>query len=150
MTTTSTATAETLTAPALTGVHHLGLTVRDIEASEAWYVRVLGFVRAFVENHGTGPGYSVVMTHPGTALFLGLDHHPAADQAEFSPHRTGLDHLAFRLADRHQIDEWVARLDTLGVEHGPVIEIADPLPHALVQFRDPDGIALELFWLASA
>jgi len=34
------------TAPALTGFHHLGLTVRAIDDSEAWYAEVLGMVRA--------------------------------------------------------------------------------------------------------
>ena len=27
----------------LIGIHHLGLTVRDVEASAAWYEDVLGF-----------------------------------------------------------------------------------------------------------
>lgn len=57
--------------PTLSGFHHLGLTVRDIEVSEAWYTKVLGLVRAFVEPHPTGDGYAVVMTRPGTSLFLG-------------------------------------------------------------------------------
>jgi len=32
----STTTSSEATAPTLTGIHHLGITVRDIEASEAW------------------------------------------------------------------------------------------------------------------
>lgn len=140
-------TTETRTVPALTGVHHLGLTVRDIETSEAWYTQVLGLVRVFVEPHGTGPGYAVVMTYPGTNLFLGLDHHPAADREMFSPLRTGLDHLALQLTSRSDIDAWVTHLDALGVEHGAVVDSAEPVPHALVLFRDPDGIPIELFWI---
>ena len=27
------------------GIHHLGLTVRDVDASAAWYEEVLGFRR---------------------------------------------------------------------------------------------------------
>jgi glyoxylase I family protein len=30
----------------ITGLHHLGLTVQDVEASAAWYENVLGFRRA--------------------------------------------------------------------------------------------------------
>lgn len=132
--------------PAVTGVHHLGLTVRDITASEAWYAQVLGLVRAFVEPHTTGDGYAVVMTRPGTGLFLGLEHHPDAGRDLFSPLRTGLDHLALQLGSREDIDQWIAHLDAIGVEHEALSESEEPAPHALVMFRDPDGIPIELFW----
>jgi len=132
--------------PAVTGLQHLGLTVRDINASEAWYSQVVGLVRAFVEPHGTGDGYAVVMTRPGTGLFLGLDHHPEADREMFSPLRAGLDHLALQVANRANLDEWVEHLDALGVRHGEVFETTDPVAHALFCFRDPDGIPIELFW----
>ena len=135
--------------PPLTGVHHLGLTVRDVVASEAWYSRVLGLVRAFVEPHGTGNGYTVVMTRPGTALFVGLDHHPDADRELFSPLRTGLDHLALELASRAELDDWISHLEAQGVEHGTLSEGAEPAPHAMVVFGDPDGIPIELFWIGS-
>jgi catechol 2,3-dioxygenase-like lactoylglutathione lyase family enzyme len=78
MTSTAKTSQPTLTVPSLTGVQHLGLTVRDIVLSEAWYTEVLGLVRAFVEPHSAGDGYAVVMTRPGSGLFLGLDHHPGA------------------------------------------------------------------------
>lgn len=133
-------------APTVTGLHHLGLTVRDIAASEAWYTEVLGLVRVFVEPHGTGNGYAVVMTRPGTGLFVGLDHHPDADQEMFRALRTGLDHLALALACREDLDEWITYLDTLGVEHGAVFENEQPAPHALLVFHDPDGIPIELIW----
>ncbi len=136
----------TRTAPALTGFHHLGLTVSDVVASEEWYTKVLGLVRAFVEPHGTGDGYAVVMMRPGTGLFVGLDHHPDADRKRFSPQRTGLDHLAFGLDSRDAIDEWINHLDVLGVEHEAPFESAEPMPHAMVVLRDPDGIPIELFW----
>jgi glyoxylase I family protein len=145
----STTTESTRTAPALTGLQHLGLTVSDVVASEAWYAAVLGLVRVFVEPHGTGDGYAVVMTRPGSALFVGLDHHPDADQSVFSPLRTGLDHVAFGLASREAIDEWINYLDTLGVEHEALFETAEPVPHAMVVLRDPDGIPIELFWVGA-
>jgi glyoxylase I family protein len=132
--------------PTVTGISHVGLTVRDIVASEVWYSEVLGLVRAFVEPHATGDGYAVVMTRPGTGLFVGLDHHPDADSQPFSPLRTGLDHLALQLAAREDIDQWITHLDAIGVEHEELFETAEPAPHALVLVRDPDGIPIELFW----
>lgn len=136
----------TRTLPGVTGLQHLGLTVRDIAASESWYSQVLGLVRAFVEPHGTGDGYAVVMTRPGTGLFLGLDHHPDADRQMFSPLRTGLDHLALQVSSRADLDDWCKHLDALGVEHGAVSEAAEPVAYALFGLRDPDGIPIELFW----
>lgn len=146
MTATTEVPASTVSAPALTGVQHLGLTVRDIAVSEAWYTNVLGLVRAFVEPHSTGDGYAVVMTRPGTRLFFGLDHHPDAHSELFNPMRTGLDHVAFAVASREDLDTWIARLDAMGVDHDALVETAEPLPHAMVVLRDPDGIAIELFW----
>lgn len=138
--------SSTGTLPTVVGVQHLGLTVRDVVASEAWYTQVLGLVRAFVEPHRTGDGYAVVMTRPGTGLFLGLEHHPEADQELFSPLRTGLDHLALQIASRQDLDQWIIHLDAMGVEHEALYESVGPVPHALVMFRDPDGIPIELFW----
>lgn len=144
--TTVTETAFTRTAPALVGFQHLGLTVRDVDASEAWYSNVLGLVRAFIDPHPGDDGYAVVMTRPETGLFIGLHHHPDADRQEFSPRRTGLDHVAVQLPSREAIDEWTAHLDALGVEHEAVVEKTEPAHFALLVVRDPDGIPLELFW----
>ncbi len=134
------------TAPAFTGYHHMGITVRDVDASEAWYGRVLGLVRAFVEPHNDGTGYAVVMTKPGVPFYLGLDHHDGCDTQAFTPARAGLDHIAFGLATRDELDAWVQHLDGLGIKHDPVFEGNEPSPLALVTFSDPDGIPLELIW----
>ncbi len=133
-------------APPVAGYHHLGLTVRDIDASEAWYVETFGFVRAFVEKHDNDTGYAVVLTCPGTSFFLGLDHHHEADRQLFDSRRTGLDHLALAVATPAEVHAWAAHLDDAGVEHEPVIESDDPMPMAMVLLRDPDGIVIEIMW----
>jgi catechol-2,3-dioxygenase len=134
-------------APAVTGYHHLGLTVCDVDRSEQWYGRVFGFQRAFVEPHHEGTGYAVVMNVPGTSLFLGLDKHDAHEGEQFAEHRTGLDHLAICVATREALDTWVGHLDALGVEHSGITDISEPFPAATLCFRDPDNIALELMWM---
>lgn len=133
-------------APALAGYHHLGITVRDIDASETWYTETLGLVRAFVEPHDNDTGYARVLTRPGTPFFLGLDFHAEADQAAFDPRRTGLDHFAIAVSSADEVHAWAAHLDALGVEHQPVVEANEPMPLALVLLRDPDGIVIELIW----
>jgi glyoxylase I family protein len=140
------ASPSTRSAPGLECLQHLGITVRDIVASEAWYTEVLGLVRAFVEPHPTDDGYAVVMTRPGTSLFIGLHHHPEADWERFSPQRTGLDHVAIQLPSRTAIDEWIVHLEAVGVGHEAIVERDGPAPFAHVVVRDPDGIPIELFW----
>lgn len=131
----------------VTGYHHLGLTVGDLDRSEAWYGKVFGFQRAFVEPHNEGTGYAVVMNIPGTAVFLGLDKHDAHEGERFGEHRTGLDHLAVGVATRDDLDRWVEHLDALGVAHSDINDVTEPFPAATLCFRDPDNIALELVWM---
>lgn len=133
--------------PTTTGYHHLGLTVRNVELSEEWYGKVFGFQRAFVEPHHGGTGYAVVMTIPGTSIFMGLDKHDAHQGERFEEHRTGLDHLSLGVASRDDMDRWVEHLDALGVEHSTINDITEPFPAATICFRDPDHIALELTWM---
>jgi catechol-2,3-dioxygenase len=60
----------------------------------------------------------------------------------FDERRAGLDHVAFGVGDRADLEKWVARLDELGVGHG---DIVDAGYGSGLSFRDADGIALELF-----
>jgi len=46
------------------------------------------------------------------------------------------------------LDEWVVRLDDLGVEHSGIKE-PSYTRNAMLSFRDPDNIQLEFFWRAS-
>jgi catechol 2,3-dioxygenase-like lactoylglutathione lyase family enzyme len=52
--------------PTLTGIHHIGITVTDVEASAAWYERVLGLGRLFQERHyhSEANGYTIVLGPP--------------------------------------------------------------------------------------
>jgi glyoxylase I family protein len=57
----------------------------------------------------------------------------------------GLDHLAFSVADREELEAWAERLSDAAVIHS-AIAVANPIPGAAVPvFRDPDNIQLELF-----
>jgi glyoxylase I family protein len=139
--------AATTTLPAVTGIHHVGLTVCDVDRSEKWYGEVFGFQRVFVETHNEGTGFAVVMNRPGTPLFIGLDNHDTNEGEHFGEHRTGLDHLAIGVAERDDLDRWVEHFDRLGVAHSKINESSEPFPYATVIVRDPDNIQLELMWM---
>ena len=129
--------------PPLSHFHHVGLTVRDVKRSEAWYREVLGFQRAFVEPHHGGTGHTVVMIRPGTAL----DHHDDKDGTVFDERRTGLDHVSMAVERREDLDRWAEHFDRLGVARGDVTDgKIGPVTFATLSFRDPDNIQLELIW----
>jgi glyoxylase I family protein len=73
---------------------------------------------------------------------LNLQSHRRSDGSEFDPRRTGLDHLAFHVSGRSSLDTWVRRLRQSGVSCSDVKKVQFGW---IVEFRDPDGIQLELF-----
>jgi catechol 2,3-dioxygenase-like lactoylglutathione lyase family enzyme len=130
--------------PTVVGLHHCGLTVTDLDASVAWYCRVFGLERVMTEPHEGG--MAVVLNRPGTPLFIGLHRHDRNDGARADETVTGLDHLAFHVPERAMLESWVAHLDDLGIKHSDLYETTDPFPYALVVFRDPDNLQLEVIW----
>ena len=135
-------------APATTGVHHFSPTVSDVEASAKWYSAVFGLQRLerLAPHHGDEEGgYAVLLVEPRTGFLIGLHHHRDLVAGRFDESRVGLDHIAWSVAARENLDQWVEWLDHLDVEHSGVVEKAGASPYAVVVFRDPDGIQLELF-----
>lgn len=137
----------TVTPPTLAGVHHISITVTDVEQSEAWYGRALGMHRAFVEPHNDSDagGYAVVLAagEGQPAFYLGLEHHPDRDGERFDERRTGLDHVCLQVPDRDALERWERHFGTQQVEHSGITEVKG-MPFAVLNLRDPDGIALEL------
>jgi len=120
---------------------HIALTVRDLAVSVPWY-RAL-FDAAPVIDEDTDPDMHHTVYLIGNGTLVGLHQHKTpAPPEQFSEFRVGLDHVAFGCADRGELEKWSRRLDELGVAHG---EIKDAPYGSGLSFRDPDGIALELF-----
>ena len=127
--------------PDLGAFHHVALTVGDLDASVAWYATVLRFEELFREENEDRR--ACVMRFRSGGPSVGLVEHRAGGGERFAPQRTGLDHLAFAVSTRDDMDRWAASLTAAGVEHSGVIDVP---PGAILNFRDPDGIALALFW----
>ena len=131
-------------------MHHLGLTVRDVDQSAAWYGRVLGFEIAGRFDAPDGARRKVFLRHEGFGVRLGLTQHRDAGPDAFDETHVGLDHLAFGVSDRDELDAWAVRLADEGVTISAIAP-ANTLPGTFVLvFRDPDNIQLELVAETSA
>lgn len=121
-------------------VHHLTLSVTDPEASARWYQALLG-PAAVVRREG--PGWVRTRLQWPSGLVIGLTRHERTVPGDAFDHgRVGLDHLGLACASEDEVRAWAARLDALGVAHGPVEDV--PYGWA-VTARDPDGIPIEFF-----
>jgi glyoxylase I family protein len=117
----------------------VAITVSDLGVSVPWYKALLGSDPVLDED--TGPFHHTVFAL-GDTLF-GLHQHPTPGTGgRFDERNTGLDHIAFGVADRNELEAWGDRLDEMGVAHS---DIVDAHYGSGLSFRDPDNIALELF-----
>jgi glyoxylase I family protein len=130
-------------------IHHLRLTVTDLQRSREFYTSLLGFQVVVESPPPDDPTADevfkilfggVVMIRGN--LLMGLRPMASADD-RFDPDRVGLDHLSFGVASREELEQAAQLFDEYGVTHGAITRLAsfgiDVLP-----FEDPDGIQLEL------
>ena len=130
-------------------IHHLRLTVTDLERSRQFYTGLLGFEVA-VESPPPGDPAAeeafkilfggVVMIRGN--LLMGL--RPMAPSGDrFDPDRVGLDHLSFNVTSRADLEQAVRLFDAHGVPHGEITTLPS-FGIDVLSFEDPDGVQLEL------
>lgn len=120
-------------------VHHVALTVSDVRRSQKFYTEVLNF------QHVTDFGPRALLHN--SSFLLALTPPPDAAQSiaddRFNENRIGLDHLSLGVASMHDLQAAVTALDAHGVAHGEIKPL-EPFGIAVLAFRDPDDIQLEL------
>ena len=130
--------------PFIQGIHHVTLTVSDIDASIDWYRDVLGLKPGARSQENRLDKARLRDPRSGVVVVL-VTHEEPADVDGFDPRRVGLDHVSFAVSDRNALVAWQAKLDTAHVSHSG---IKSGSMGDLICFRDPDGIAVELYTLS--
>ncbi|OBB07760.1 hypothetical protein A5662_09335 [Mycobacteriaceae bacterium 1482268.1] len=126
--------------PQLLGISHIDLTVFDCDRAAKWWQDVLGFT---LVNHVHQSNYECrSLVHPSGVVVSLMTHSATAEFGEFDEQRVGLDHLAFQVTDRRELETWVAHLNEHGVTHTGIIDTGYG---PTVVFRDPDNMQLELY-----
>ncbi len=101
--------------PALTPprLHHLALTVCDLDASVRWYESVFDvrFLMDVPHNGGVGK----ILADPDRNLMFALHRHDTNNGALFAETTTGLDHAGFNLPARTDLEAWQNHLEANGV-----------------------------------
>lgn len=131
-------------------LHHIALTVRDLDASVRWYERVFGIQHRMDAPHEGGEAR--LLANDTFQLVIVLHRHDANTGETFLESRTGLDHVGLGVPARDDLVAWQAHLEAQGVVRSAAADrpltqsaIADEPYGSVLVFRDPDNLQLELF-----
>jgi catechol 2,3-dioxygenase-like lactoylglutathione lyase family enzyme len=125
--------------PEVAGLHHIQFPVSDLEASIAWFERVLGArYQPELDHHDAdNVRFAVILVVPGLPfpVQLRMSHALARAIAGYEP-------VTFGAADRAHLDEWAAHLDACGVRHSGVrrARIGET-----IDFTSPDGARMRFY-----
>jgi catechol 2,3-dioxygenase-like lactoylglutathione lyase family enzyme len=131
-------------------LHHIALTVTDVDASVEWYERIFGLRFKMDVPHEGGVGK--LLADDAMQLVVVIHRHDANEGGLFGETVTGLDHVGLFLPSRNDLEAWQDHLEANGVGRSEVAEkpltqspIADESYGSVLVLRDPDNIQLELF-----
>jgi catechol 2,3-dioxygenase-like lactoylglutathione lyase family enzyme len=121
---------------------HLGINVPDLAAARDYYdqlLPLLGFETYLATDRECA--YRPAAGKPGTYLFL----YPATEPGPYSRDRTGLQHLAFMVKTRGEVDRVHHHVVSSGgtVLHAPRVFPEYPPPYYATFWLDPFQMMLE-------
>jgi catechol 2,3-dioxygenase-like lactoylglutathione lyase family enzyme len=125
---------------------HIGINVPDLDAARRYYGTVMPLVgfEVFLDADDEF-AYRPMAGKPGTYLFF----YPSAEQARYSRHQTGLQHLAFMVRTRSAVTAVHTAVIQLAAQsggrslHEPRVFPQYPQPYFATFWLDPWGLMLE-------
>ena len=137
-----------MSAVAQPALHHLSITVTDVDTSVSWYETIFGITHKMDVPHADGVGK--LLATDAMDLIIVLHRHDTNDGALFAETVTGLDHAGFVVPTRADLVAWQEHLEANGVVRADTADkpqtqspIADEPYGSILVFRDPDNIQLE-------
>ena len=128
------------------GIHHVDFAVTDVERSLAFYLDLLGpfgWVEEATFSTYRGTEEVVYLREPISGSMLGLR---PADGGAHRYYEVGIEHLAFEVESREQVESAHQRLVAGGARiHFPPEEDRDVEGYYAVFVFDPDGLRIEVF-----
>jgi catechol 2,3-dioxygenase-like lactoylglutathione lyase family enzyme len=142
----------------LMGVHHAGVTVRDLDRSLAWYKEMFD-VEPTIDVRSTEPlaaeigealgvpgaCLSYAFLPIGSGLFELIEYHdPSGVDYALSNNDVGAMHVAFRVDDAPAQYEYM-KARGAHFRHPPIVLEGDLKGVAFAYASDPDGIQVEIW-----
>lgn len=127
------------------GLHHVGLTVSNLEASAAFFTSVLGWQEVRRNDE-----YPAIFVSDGS-IMLTLWQTKEAPVVSFNKNQNvGLHHVAFQVATESDLDKLHATLvkQNVPVEFAPELVRQGPAKHMMCY--EPSGIRVEFIWPGNA
>lgn len=138
------------------GVHHIGITVRDMKRSFEWYSKMFALEPGPV-NHGAGPALSEALQVEGTELSFSMIeigatriefleyHSPRGKDFSLKNGDVGATHICLQVDDMDAA--YGALIERGAVFNAPPITLTDGdlAGSQWAYLRDPDGIQLEIW-----
>lgn len=129
------------------GVHHVGLTVPQLDEARTFFMGGLGF-----QQVGEKPDYPAVFLSDGTTMITLWQAEDPASAVPFDRRRViGLHHLALGVADAETLDSLhgdLKRRDDVTIEFAPESLGGGPARHMMC--RIPGNIRLEIIAVPAA
>ena len=130
-----------MTEPITRGVHHIGLTVSNLEESAAFFTSVLGWKEVKRDNE-----YPAIFVSDGSVMVT-LWENKEEPEISFDKNRNiGLHHAAFLVENECDLTSIYEKLVRNGIriEFSPELLRQGPAKHMMCY--EPSGIRVEFIW----